>query len=256
MSYGMLIDTTMCVACGECSSACDKANALPEKTERKGLDANTFTYVADHGGVSVRHQCMHCNDPACASVCPVGALKKTAAGPVTYDAAKCMGCRYCMQACGFRVPTYEWTSVNPRVRKCILCADRVAAGQPTACSEACPTGATKFGDRDELIAEARARIAAEPGKYVPAIFGEHEVGGTAVLYLASVEFAKLGFPGNLPGRPLPQYTWDALKHIPAIVTAGVPLLAGIWWITNRREDVAEAEGHGHEGTAHGPKKEA
>ncbi len=246
MSYGMLIDTTQCVGCGMCEDACDEQNKLPKQRDEK-LHQNAFVYVKDHDGVNVRHQCFHCEEPACASVCPVGALKKTANGPVDYDASLCMGCRYCMMACPFRVPTYEWTSITPRVRKCIMCSDRVAEGKPTACAEACPTGATKFGKRDELLAEAKARIAAEPGKYVNAVFGEREAGGTSVLYLAGVEFGKLGLPGNVPLQPLPKYTWDALSKIPMIVTAGIPLLGGIWWITNRRDEVAEAEGHGTEG---------
>ncbi len=244
MSYGMLIDTTMCVGCGQCEEACDQANGLPQRRDDH-LSENTFTYVEDRGGgVFVRRQCFHCEDPACASVCPVGALHKTKAGPVAYDASLCMGCRYCMMACAFKIPTYEWSSLKPRVRKCILCSDRVAQGRPTACSEACPTGATLFGERDKLIAEARRRIAAAPQNYFPAIFGEHEVGGTSVLYLAAKDFAQLGFPTKLPGQALPTYTWAALSEIPAIVTAAIPLLWGMWWITNRREDVAQAEGHG------------
>jgi formate dehydrogenase iron-sulfur subunit len=124
-----------------------------------------------------------------------------------------------------------------------MCIDRVTAGKPTACSEACPTGATLFGQRDELLAEAHKRIAAEPKKYIPAVFGEREAGGTSVLYISSVPFEKLALPTNLPQTPMPHYTWEALSHIPAIVTAAVPLLWGVWWITNRRDEVAEAE-HG------------
>lgn len=240
MPKGMLIDTTLCVGCGQCEEACDQANHLPANRDDR-LSATNYTYLKDHGdGVYSRHQCFHCLEPSCASVCPVGALKKNPEGPVSYDARLCMGCRYCMMACPFRVPTYEWNSVVPRVRKCILCVDRVKNGQPTACSEACPTGATTFGDRDALIAEARQRITNEPKKYIPAIFGEKEVGGTSVLYLAGVDFTSLGLPGNLPQHPLPLYTWDALSAVPAIVTAGVPLLWGIWWITNRRTEVAQA----------------
>ncbi|MBP7148324.1 MAG: 4Fe-4S dicluster domain-containing protein [Acidobacteria bacterium] len=241
MPKGMLIDTTLCVGCGMCEEACDQANGLPVQKDDR-LHANTFTYVAEpQPGVYARHQCFHCVEPACASVCPVAALKKTADGPVVYDSSRCMGCRYCMMACPFKVPTYEWTSVTPRVRKCIMCSDRLAQGKPTACSEACPTGATLFGERDELLQTARERIAQEPGKYYPAIFGEHEVGGTSVFYLASVDFAKLGLPNGVPTKALPHYTWEALSEIPTIVTAGVPLLWGIWWITNRREEVAAAE---------------
>ena len=97
---------------------------------------------------------MNCLQPACASVCPVGALQKTALGPVVYDASRCMGCRYCMQACPFQVPSYEWDKRLPKMRKCDMCFDRQTAGKLTACAEACPVGATLNGNRDELVAEA------------------------------------------------------------------------------------------------------
>ena len=110
-----------------------------------------------------RRLCMNCVQPACASVCPVGALQKTALGPVVYDADKCMGCRYCMQACPFQVPSYEWSALLPRMRKCDMCYERQSQGKVTACSEACPVGATKTGDRDALIAEAQPADRGEAG---------------------------------------------------------------------------------------------
>jgi len=111
--------------------------------------------VLANDGKFMRRLCMNCAEPACASVCPVAALRKTPEGPVIYEASRCMGCRYCMVACPFSVPKYEWNQLAPRVQKCTMCASRVVAGKPTACAEICPTGATKFGDRDELIAEAQ-----------------------------------------------------------------------------------------------------
>ena len=85
----------------------------------------------------------------------MAALQKTAAGPVVYDEDRCMGCRYCMVACPFQVPTYEWEARLPKVRKCDMCSDKIAAGGVTRCSEACPYEATITGERDELIAQAR-----------------------------------------------------------------------------------------------------
>src|SRR5512140_1585048 len=161
---GLLIDITKCIGCGACREACREKNGLPESTDTD-LSERTFTVIKTKGGINYRKLCMHCVDPACASACPVGALKKTSHGPVTYDADRCMGCRYCMVACPFGVPRYEWSKALPLVRKCIFCPDRVSKGQPSACAEACPTGATQFGERDELIREAHKRIAAEPGKY-------------------------------------------------------------------------------------------
>jgi len=152
-----------------------------------------------------------------------------------------MGCRYCMAACPFSVPKYEWDKAVPGVRKCIMCAPRVAAGKPTACAEICPTGATKFGEREELLNEARKRIQDNPGNYVPHIYGETEVGGTSVFLLSSTDFQKFGYRDDLTQRALPMYTYQVLSRIPDFVPIFGVLLGGVYWISHRREDVAEAE---------------
>jgi len=245
MSKALLYDATICIGCKQCEVACSQQNKLPYNeaiaAEQKQSE-HKFTAVLTQGDKFMRRLCMNCQDPACASVCPVGALTKTSTGPVTYDAAKCMGCRYCMVACPFKVPKYEWSKLLPKVRKCTMCADRLAAGQQTACAEICPTGATKFGERDQLIDEARSRIRDNPGQYVKHIYGLNEVGGTSVLLLSSVPFEQFGYPGNLINEPVPMLTFRALSKIPDIVSLGGILLGGIWWITNRRAEVAAAKG--------------
>jgi formate dehydrogenase iron-sulfur subunit len=123
-----------------------------------------------------------------------------------------------------------------------MCPDRVAAGKPTACAEICPTGATKFGERDELIAEAQQRIRENPGKYVNHIYGLNEVGGTSVLLLSSVPFEEFGYKTDISRDPLPMLTYRVLSRIPDFVPLGGILLGGVWWITHRREEVAAAEG--------------
>jgi formate dehydrogenase iron-sulfur subunit len=284
----MLIDLTQCVGCGACRDACQQVHHFPQK-ENERLDAQNFTTLrtieTDDGEVYARQMCQHCQDPACASACLVGALEKTRDGAVNWDADKCIGCRYCMVACPFDIPKYEWGSNNPKVRKCTMCyKDRQLTadmktdaegyvlgrdgkrftidGQPvkaedrdmviemttnsdgmraTACSVACPTGATLFGDRDELIAEAQKRLRENPDSYVQKVYGLQEVGGTSVLYLSSVPFEKLGFYTKLDTEALPQRTWRVLEKIPDIVvTAGVALGA-VYWITNRREEVRKFE---------------
>lgn len=238
----LLIDITQCVGCNNCQAACKEVNKQPDTVENR-LTPTAYTALQEYeGGVYVRRMCQHCKEPTCASVCPVGAFTKTAEGPVLYDEAKCIGCRYCIQACPFQVPRYEWSSNNPRVRKCRLCAERVAAGQPTACAEACPTGATKFGDRDELLKEAYERIRNNPTGYVHRVYGVTEVGGTSVLYLSAVPFEKLGFKTQVETTPLPALTANAMEKIPGVVTVGTALLYGIYWITSRREEVARTEG--------------
>ena len=236
---GILVDVTKCIGCGSCWQACQKSNDQPAH-EAKVFDENTFTFLMDRGNdVYVRRLCMHCENPSCASVCPVGALQKTAAGPVTYDPAKCMGCRYCMMACPFGVPTYEWHSATPRVRKCQMCSHRGDAGP--ACAEACPTGATITGDREKLLAEARSRVAGDPKTYFQRIYGVTEAGGTDVMFIGPKEPTALGLPKVPTDSALPELTWNALKHIPDVVLFGGVFLGGLFWLTKRKEEVARVE---------------
>ncbi len=242
--HAVLLDNTKCVGCRACMMACREKNGLPE-TDAPDLTDKQFTVVkaaaGKDGEVDYRRMCMHCLDPTCASVCPVGALRKAGDGPVVYNAEICLGCRYCVQACPFGVPRYEWSSLVPRVRKCDFCADRLASGKINACAEACQYGATIAGDREALLKEARARLAAEPHKYVPKIYGENDAGGTSVLMLSSIPFAQMGLPENLPSEPLPMLTFQVLSKIPPVVGAGAVLLAGLWWFTERRRRVALSE---------------
>jgi formate dehydrogenase iron-sulfur subunit len=244
MSKAILYDATVCVGCKACEQACAERNKLPYDEQiaaEQKQSAHKFTVVLAKGDKFMRRMCMNCNDPSCASVCPVAALRKTADGPVIYEESRCMGCRYCMAACPFGVPKYEWSKALPAVKKCDMCSDRLLAGKMTACAEACPTGATKFGTRDELLAEAHDRIRQAPSNYVNHVFGESEVGGTSVLMLSAVPFAEFGFRTDLVHEPLPMFTFRVLSRIPDLVGLGSVLLGGIWWITHRRDEVAAHE---------------
>jgi len=241
MTRGLLFDSTRCIGCGACSAACKEQNALPNVIESK-TTAYTWTVVEKKGGAHVRRMCMHCLSPTCVSVCPVGAMQKTAAGPVNYDPELCIGCRYCIMACPFDVPKYQWDRLFPVVGKCVMCAPSVAAGKATACATVCPTGATQFGERDALIKEAKERIAREPTRYVDHVYGLEEAGGTSVLMLSGMSFGTLGLPENLPREPLPMLTWRVLSHLPDVVSVAAVGLFGIHWITQRRERVQAVEG--------------
>ena len=135
MSKAILYDSTLCVGCRACEGACAERWGIPYDDKiaaEEKISAHKLTTIETHGEHFSRRLCMNCEKPACASVCPVGALQKTALGPVVYDQDKCMGCRYCMQACPFQVPSYEWNAMLPRVRKCDMCYERQSAGKPAS----------------------------------------------------------------------------------------------------------------------------
>ena len=234
----ILVDITKCIGCRACEQACKQVHGFPMETEAR-LSPTALTVVEEHGDKFVRRMCMHCQDPACASACLVGALRKTASGPVTYDAAKCIGCRYCIVACPFNVPRYEWTKLVPYVKKCDMCAGRQAKGSLPACVEACPAGASIIANRDEILEEARQRIHDNP-VYVKHIYGSEEAGGTSVFFISDVPFEKLGFTAA-PTQPMPVLSANALGDVPTVVLVGGSLLAGLYWITQRRAEVAMNE---------------
>ncbi len=234
MSYAILTDLTKCVGCEACVWACKEINGLPRDDGAAKLSDTTWTSIRQQQGVNIRQQCMHCLDPACVSVCPVAALQKTDSGPVIYLEDRCMGCRYCVMACPFDIPKYEWDETLPKVQKCIMCYEkRVSRGEQPACTAACPTGATIFGERDKLLAVARQRITNSPDQYVDHIYGMQEAGGTSVLYLSDVPFEQLGFK-QAQLDAYPKLTWEILSKIPNVVSVGGVAMFGIWWIINRR----------------------
>lgn len=237
MSYGILFDVSLCIGCKACMEACQQSHCQVV-SESENLSANNYTVVKtknlNDSEIYYRQLCMHCETPSCASVCPVGAFTKTAEGTVLYDDKKCIGCRYCMVACPFDVPKYEWDKSLPLVKKCDMCYNRITQGQPTACAEACPVEATVFGKREDLIQLARERIQNEPDKYKPYIYGLTEVGGTSVLFISHVDFEELGFKIKNYQQDFPQYTWQVMREIPNVVAFGGVFLYGLWWIINRR----------------------
>jgi formate dehydrogenase iron-sulfur subunit len=244
----ILTDTTKCVGCEKCVAACKKENGLAEDipfTWRldDGLNSTRWTTIVRRpGGVFVRKQCRHCIEPACASACPVGALHASGNGPVVYDPAKCMGCRYCMMACPFGIPRYQWEAAVPYVKKCTMCVSRQEEGKQPACTEACPTEATIFGDRDELVAEARRRIGAEPARYVDAVFGETDVGGTCVLYVSGIDLGFLHLGNETGEKPMPERTRYAMGAVPFAFIGMGALMGGLYWVIGRRNELASKHG--------------
>ncbi|WP_224956625.1 4Fe-4S dicluster domain-containing protein [Geomonas subterranea] len=269
-SKAFLIDMTKCTGCRGCQVACKQWNQLgAEKTEfftGEGyqnpplMSEYTFTRIKfrdyEKNGQNefafYKEMCMHCNEPACASVCPVGAFKKTKEGPVTYDAERCIGCRFCMVACPFGVPKYEWSKALPLVRKCTGCYSRVKEGLKPACATTCVSAIT-YGNRDEMIKEANKRIAARPEKYLKKLYGSEEAGGTSVIYLTALPFDELGFK-PVTKRPLPSYTWQALRLVPGIFLTVGSSLSLLSWFNHRKERIAKEEEQRKSGAT--PKEES
>jgi formate dehydrogenase iron-sulfur subunit len=239
----LLYDATLCIGCRVCEDACRHYNGLPhEPTD--DLTGNNFTVVKryeseDGTVVSYRkYQCMHCVEPACASACPVGALQKLEDGPVSYDSHKCIGCRYCMQACAFGIPRYDWSLAYPLIRKCELCYQRESGA---ACAQACPKQALVFGKRGELLEIAKSRIAADPGRYFEdRVYGEYEAGGTSVLILSPVAFEEIGLP-LLDAKPIPQRTQWALNIVPLIFFGVGGSMAAVYRHSKHRKEAEEVE---------------
>lgn len=263
---GCLVDVTRCIGCRKCELACNQVNDLPEPAtpfeDMRVLDAKrrptagAYTVVNryypgtlnDRGQLTpsfVKVQCMHCQDPACVSACVTGALSKLDNGTVRYDVSRCIGCRYCMVACPFGIPKYEFAKTVPTVRKCSFCADRQAQGKPPACAENCPTGALTFGKRDELLEEAKKRIYQSPDKYVHHIYGEEEAGGTSWLYISDVPFESMALNTRVQKDSYPQRVEGALSTVPWVLTLWPPLLAGLHSFTKRKDEV-QGEEQSHE----------
>ncbi len=252
--FGMLTDITRCLGCRRCEEACNKANSLPasevsfddksvfEKERR--TDAKTYTVVNRYANpktgepVYRKVQCNHCVEPACVSACVVGALKKSPDGPVTYNENVCIGCRYCMTACPFYIPAFEYfDAASPAIRKCSMCYNRISEGKVPACATECPVEAITFGKKSEILKLARDRIWHKPENYIDHIYGEKEVGGTDWLYISSVPFEGLGFPSDLGTKPYPELTQGFLSFVPLVLVACPALLGGFYLFSKRREQI-------------------
>ncbi len=258
-SFGLLTDLTACVGCRSCEKACNEFNGLPAPDkpfddgsvfeEKRMPTVKAYTVVNRYENpkdkskpIYRKIQCNHCKEPACLTSCPIHAYSKTPEGAVKYNPDLCFGCRYCMTACPFYIPAYDyWSAFEPRIQKCTMCYPRIKEGKMTACSEACPVGAITFGKREELLKVARERIDNNPGKYVNHIYGEHEVGGTNWIYIAGIPFEQLGFPTNLPKTPLIEETKGFLSAVPIVLTAWPALFGTIYAALRHREEFDKEE---------------
>lgn len=258
-SMGVLVDLTKCVGCRSCEAACNKEQGLPAPDKpfddlsvfdehrhgglKRRTDEKSYTVVNRYDipekgePVYRKFQCNHCNEPACLTSCFVNAYTKTKEGAVIYNPKVCVGCRTCMIACPFYVPAYSYSSpINPIVKKCIMCYDtRLKFGKPPACVEACPREVMTFGKRVDLIKMGNQKIRTNPDRYVDHIYGEHEVGGTAWMYLSSVPFDKVGFDIGLGTQPIISYVKDFLAIVPMVLVIWPALFTGFHLLATRKD---------------------
>lgn len=256
--FAVLSDSNRCVGCRRCEAACNKVNNLPAPKipfedpsileEKRRTEAQVYTVVNRYENlkrgelVYRKIQCMHCAEPACVSACLVRALRKTPEGAVIYNEDLCIGCRYCMTACPFSIPTFEYFDASsPTIQKCTMCYHRISEGIIPACAEACPVEAITFGKRSELIKLARDRIRSESDRYIDHIYGEHEVGGTDWLYVSGVPFEELNLPTDVGTTPYHEFTKEFLTAVPLVLVVWPALLGGFYVWTKRREQIAEDE---------------
>jgi formate dehydrogenase iron-sulfur subunit len=263
MSKAILIDTTKCIGCRACQVACKSWNDLKGGkatfsetwSNPRFLSSNQYTRIVfreiprSDGRLEwhfISRRCMHCLDPACVSACPVAALVKLPSGPVVYDDERCIGCRYCMMACPFQIPKFQWESAVPLVRKCTFCADRQAMGLAPACTTTCPTGTLLFGERAELLTEAHRRLGLEPKKYYPQVYGEKIAGGTSKLYLTPLSFEELGltqvgFRTDLGDAPQGLRGREWMSNVPLVAVAVGGLAVGLYYFNHRRAAIEAKE---------------
>ena len=263
-AMGVLVDLSRCVGCRSCEAACNKEQNLPAPAkpfndfsvfdemhhgQKRRTDENCYTIVNRYEIPSREHplfrkiQCNHCQEPACLTSCFVNAYTKTPEGAVVYNPDVCVGCRTCMIACPFYIPAFRYSSAfHPRIMKCVFCHEtRLSKGLPPACVEACPQEALTFGRRADMVEVGRQRIRENPGAYVDHIYGEHEAGGTAWMYLSPAPFAQAGFDTSVPKEPILNYVKDFLSIVPMVLTIWPALFAGFHLLATRKEKAAQQQ---------------
>ncbi|MEQ6388185.1 4Fe-4S dicluster domain-containing protein [Bacillaceae bacterium S4-13-58] len=172
--YGMAIDLEKCMGCHTCSISCKMQNNVPDgmlwnRVLTEGGGDNIDRAGGEYPHLEMNYRpvaCMHCDNAPCIKVCPVGATYMDDNGRVLIDYDKCIGCRYCMAACPYKVRTFNWQEpermtgfnygdaevpVRPKgvVEKCTFCKERTDQGLEPACVESCPSEARVFGDLND-----------------------------------------------------------------------------------------------------------
>ncbi len=236
-AYAKLVDTLRCIGCKRCMSACKRWNHLKVErdelvTDREtDLSGNNFVVVNLRPDLRNRSRrtyihwaCQHCLQPACVGVCPVTAITRLPQGAVVINENKCIGCRYCFQACPFKVPRFDF---EKRVtRKCHLCYNRIPLlnYMKPACVAACPVGALYFDYREEVVREAERRAAHRGGSTY--VMGLREAGGTGLLTILPTSPEDLGLvvaPPKVVNHPL-----DKVRISASGLAAAAAIVGGMY----------------------------
>lgn len=249
--YGFLIDASRCIDCRACLVACSVENNVSMSNTRIWIkDTGLMGSFPEIEHFTAPYHCMHCEDPSCVSACTVGALQQNKDGIVVYDHEACIGCRYCMYACPFEVPHFEWDQRLALIAKCDMCEERLEEGQDEpACAATCPTDAIQFGLRTDMLKMAHERIANEPDRYIDHVFGEHENGGTSTFYLSPVSYDKLDFPTIETTESPAEYNRMATeKGTPIIATTAAVSMTAFYLALEKKEKAhaSDEESGNHE----------
>lgn len=233
--YAFSIDLDRCIGCEACVVACKTGNELVPGERYIAINESVRGQMPNLVGSFVHHRCLHCADAACVEVCPTGTLSKWN-GLTVVDATKCSACGYCTDACPFKVPNIA----DNHVSKCVACFDRVQDGETPWCAQTCPSQAIRFGERDQIVADAKARLAAIAPRYPNAqLYGENALGGLGVIMLLLDKPSVFGLPDH-PTKPATIDLWNQVVQ-PASVGLSLTALAvtGLSFIVARRQHLRE-----------------